>query len=382
MLQLWKRAIPFDVEISKHTRICHVHFHDSDILKTVNKVVNGKKTEVASRWRLKSTAIPITFPNCPAYYSKRLPPKRLSERMESRVTTKKSETQMQERNNEGSLQMGNMPVILLVVQPTHTDNSIELVGSEVTQLQMPGPNWQKKGGEPIDGVSVYILYELEVETNGEQAAIRKSITINFQSRKLEFKVRNSRCDYEADQFQNVRHLQQIIDNFHETELCPGIKDEKFHAIRHIPMNSGMFTFGVWRAVKIIHVHPSAPIVEDSNAMFCKKVEKAEASEINEVAVNLFGYPSSHYTNVVSPVFQNIKDIKELLQLASASAKVECTTAFEENVPSVDETEPELPSSDDSDGQTVRRLRHVNTTPRVPCYKMLLRSSNTLANWDT
>ncbi|XP_032782601.2 putative ATP-dependent RNA helicase TDRD12 isoform X1 [Daphnia magna] len=38
------------------------------------------------------------------------------------------------------------------------------------------------------------------------------------------------------------------------------------------------------------------------------------------------------TNVVSPVHENDEDIKELLQLASASAKVEHTIASEENVP--------------------------------------------------
>ena len=63
-LSLWKKAIPRNPsDITKSSKICDIHFDDSDILKTELKIVNGKRIEVPSRCRIKATAVPIKFPS-------------------------------------------------------------------------------------------------------------------------------------------------------------------------------------------------------------------------------------------------------------------------------------------------------------------------------
>lgn len=53
-LSLWKKAIPRNPsDITKSSKICDIHFDDSDVLKTVLKTVNGKRIEVRRDVELK-----------------------------------------------------------------------------------------------------------------------------------------------------------------------------------------------------------------------------------------------------------------------------------------------------------------------------------------
>ncbi|XP_057379935.1 putative ATP-dependent RNA helicase TDRD12 isoform X2 [Daphnia carinata] len=82
---------------------------------------------------------------------------------------------------------------------------------------------------------------------------------------------------------------------------------------------------------------SASTTNRSRAFLLKAaLERAKSSKKEATQEAKLQSPScdtpTHTNNVVLPVHENDEDIKELLQLASASAQVERTTVFEENVP--------------------------------------------------
>nr|XP_054930979.1 uncharacterized protein LOC129386795 [Dermacentor andersoni] len=72
--EAWTRAVPRkDFSPTKYTVLCEKHFLPTDYLKTTSytDVKTGKVVEVATKnIRLKKTAVPSLFPNCPAYLSR------------------------------------------------------------------------------------------------------------------------------------------------------------------------------------------------------------------------------------------------------------------------------------------------------------------------
>lgn len=68
----WDHAIPrADKKLSNTSRVCDVHFHEEDILKTFTHIINGKKVEIArGKWSVVEGCAPQIFPNLPAYLSK------------------------------------------------------------------------------------------------------------------------------------------------------------------------------------------------------------------------------------------------------------------------------------------------------------------------
>lgn len=70
----WISAIPRkDFNPSKHTRICILHFSEADLITTITEQDSRSGTVVTinlNKPRLRPTAIPCKFPNCPKYFSK------------------------------------------------------------------------------------------------------------------------------------------------------------------------------------------------------------------------------------------------------------------------------------------------------------------------
>ncbi|KAH6935928.1 hypothetical protein HPB50_011478 [Hyalomma asiaticum] len=68
----WDHAIPrADKKLSNTSRVCDMHFHEKDILKTFTHIINGKKVEITrGKWNLVEGCVPQIFPNLPAYLSK------------------------------------------------------------------------------------------------------------------------------------------------------------------------------------------------------------------------------------------------------------------------------------------------------------------------
>lgn len=70
----WISAIPRkDYNPSKHAKICVLHFSEADLITTITEQDSRSGTVVTinlSKPRLKPTAVPCKFPNCPKYVSK------------------------------------------------------------------------------------------------------------------------------------------------------------------------------------------------------------------------------------------------------------------------------------------------------------------------
>lgn len=79
--------------------------------------------------------------------------------------------------------------------------------------------------------------------------VRKSMKINFITKKIEFHILNTpytSTEYPED-FTEITCLQAVITKFSNAALCPGIVDEKYHTIKHIQIGTGSFDTGVWRS---------------------------------------------------------------------------------------------------------------------------------------
>ncbi|KAH7982633.1 hypothetical protein HPB52_006213 [Rhipicephalus sanguineus] len=68
----WNKAVPrADKESTATSRVCDLHFHQKDILKTYVHVIDGKSVEIPrGKWSLAKDAVPKVFLNLPAYLSK------------------------------------------------------------------------------------------------------------------------------------------------------------------------------------------------------------------------------------------------------------------------------------------------------------------------
>ncbi|KAH6919924.1 hypothetical protein HPB50_029086 [Hyalomma asiaticum] len=94
----WNRAIPrADKELTTKSRVCDLHFHEQDILKTYVHVIDGKTIEIPrGKWSLAKDAVAKVFPNLPAYLSK--PPAK--KRKPRREITKQTSTETPGQHND------------------------------------------------------------------------------------------------------------------------------------------------------------------------------------------------------------------------------------------------------------------------------------------
>ncbi|KAH7955911.1 hypothetical protein HPB52_004982 [Rhipicephalus sanguineus] len=68
----WNKAVPrAGKELTATSRVCDLHFHQQDILKTYVHVIDGISVEIPrGKWSLAKDAVPKVFPNLPAYLLK------------------------------------------------------------------------------------------------------------------------------------------------------------------------------------------------------------------------------------------------------------------------------------------------------------------------
>ena len=74
----WIKSIPRQIwTLSSSHRVCKLHFYDSDFVQEScdkkDRSRNAQATEKLQRLRLKSSAVPLIFPNLPQYLSKENP---------------------------------------------------------------------------------------------------------------------------------------------------------------------------------------------------------------------------------------------------------------------------------------------------------------------
>ncbi|XP_032793277.2 uncharacterized protein LOC116930043 [Daphnia magna] len=245
-LSLWKKAIPRNPsDITKSSKLCDINFNDSDIMKTVLKTVNGKRIEVPSRGRIKGTAVPTKFPICPSYLSRSKQPKRLLERLHMRqVAAKKSKEDVTVHQSPTDNVEKQSDIDIPSLDSDSSTVITEDNGLQAKDIKVPNQDWNlKHSSTDLDS---YLLHEVTAVVHGGLLHVRKSMKINFITKKIEFHILNTpytSTEYPED-FTEITCLQAVITKFSNAALCPGIVDEKYHTIKHIQIGTGSFDTGV------------------------------------------------------------------------------------------------------------------------------------------
>ncbi|KAH6920747.1 hypothetical protein HPB50_028265 [Hyalomma asiaticum] len=168
----WNRAIPrADKELTTKSRVCDLHFHEQDILKTYVHVIDGKTIEIPrGKWSLAKDAVPKVFPNLPAYLSK--PPAK--KRKPRREITKQTSTETPGQHNDS-------PCVYLE-QPEGSQilDAQKLTIADMKSVELP-PGWRmitlvsdnSSEGEPV------AFFTLKHGT--ECLQIEKSVVVNSES---------------------------------------------------------------------------------------------------------------------------------------------------------------------------------------------------------
>lgn len=108
--------------------------------------------------------------------------------------------------------------------------------------------WQLGCYFPTNGRK-YLLYLRSDSFRRSPYIIRKCVIIDTLRKQVEFKVLNQLCTMEEGfphNFLTIIDLKIILQKFHSASVCEGIKDEIYHELQFLQIESGVFSAGLWR----------------------------------------------------------------------------------------------------------------------------------------
>ncbi|CAN7995555.1 unnamed protein product [Ixodes hexagonus] len=216
----WDRAIPrLDRKLSDKSRVCDLHFHPEDILKTYTHIIDGKMVEIArGKWSLAEGSQPKVFPNLPTYLSK--PPvkkRKLPDRERSRPETsdrKKDRTDLTRVSEECA---SNFDVPVTNDVPTMTD---------IEEVNLPSSSWRKMMQHDSTG-SYVAFFELKAEK--KVLLVEKCVIVgNDMSVTVSSRGRVAKS-YRA--VSTVLPLTELLASIHQLKVCSGCQKATRNAIQ-------------------------------------------------------------------------------------------------------------------------------------------------------
>ena len=149
-----------------------------------------------------------------------------------------------------------MPVIFsvpggLIVLKQHNTNNIttenELLCLE--KLKLPGESWRSIKQLNVQQHPILICYETIVVSL--EPMIRKIALIDLETKEIEYKVFQRKCPplntFLLQKFSSTAQLESSLQYFDCVRTCPGIIDERFHALKELDFPCGYFEKGAWRS---------------------------------------------------------------------------------------------------------------------------------------
>ena len=118
-------------------------------------------------------------------------------------------------------------------------------------IELPDKNWKLLTWNLSD--EGYLCFEQFTSAEG-WPVIRKAVKVDCKNGQASFKVFGNVCDEffkTCNSFTTKEELESILLRFHNTNLCLGIDDEKYHVLRLMPQHDhqGIFQNNIWRSVK-------------------------------------------------------------------------------------------------------------------------------------
>lgn len=217
----WNKAIPrADKELTTKSRVCDLHFHEQDILKTYVHVIDGKTIEIPrGKWSLAKDAVPKVFPNLPAYLSKPAAKKRKPRR-----------EIMKQTSTETPGQHNDSPCVYLE-QPEGSQilDAQKLTIADMKSVELPS-GWRMitlVSDNSSEGESV-AFFTLKHGT--ECLQIEKSVVVNSESSATASAYGRAATAYASIPIRAVEDLTSLLKAVHKLHACEGCQRQCYACI--------------------------------------------------------------------------------------------------------------------------------------------------------
>nr|XP_054933828.1 uncharacterized protein LOC129387969 [Dermacentor andersoni] len=222
--EAWTRAVPRkDFSPTKYTVLCEKHFLPSDYLKTTSytDVKTGKVVEVAMKnMRLKKTAVPSLFPNCPAYLSRpqvcvREAPAAKRARLEATYLQKAIMLSQQTQAEEDAENLVNSFADLLKALPSFRCSDFWTVLNKGSKVFFFDLSLQSA---PAVRTSVIVSTDLRVEVFFGETGVRKCGDVLVPEKLCDLRdlksllhmIDQTRKDISTERSEKARHLLTLV----------------------------------------------------------------------------------------------------------------------------------------------------------------------------